>query len=56
MSANDDAHDFQVQHEKPDNLPGKELAPEPCRSGWIGGIRNLFWAGNNMFFLHDRLF
>jgi hypothetical protein len=28
MTPDNNAHDFEVQHEKSDNLPGEEFAPE----------------------------
>ncbi len=52
MAADDNAHDFEVQHEEPDHLPGKKFAPEPGGTGGIGGIVNAFGAGGYGFCLH----
>jgi len=52
VAADNNAHDFEVQNEEPDNLPGEKLAPEPGGTGGIGWIVNAFWAGGYGFCLH----
>jgi len=52
MTADNDTHDFEVENEEPDDLPGKELTPEPGGAGWSGREGNLFRAWGDVFFLH----
>jgi len=56
MSAYNDTHDLEVQDEKPDNLPGPKLSPEPCGCSRVRGICDLFRAARKVFVLHNSYF
>lgn len=52
VASDDNPHDLEVENEKPDDLPGEELAPESGCACWSGREIDLFRAGGDVLFLH----
>ena len=46
------SHNFQVQNEESDDLPGEKFAPEAGPLGWKWGVGLVFVAVNNISFNH----